>query len=67
MDSYAVSVSGSGIVLDTQALPSEMVFNEVANSLQNAGFDITSTMYVDVSVEVDEEIEGWNEYQIIRK
>lgn len=67
MNSYAISVSNSGTVLDTQAFPEEMVYNEVSGSLQRAGFNVSSSSPNNVIVDVDEQIENWNEYQIIPK
>ena len=67
MDSYAVSLNNNGIVLDTQAFPVEMVYNEVSGSLQRAGFNVSSASPNEVIVDVDEQIENWNDYQIIPK
>lgn len=65
MDSYAVSVNNNGIVLDTQAFPVDDVYNVVSESLQSAGFNISSASPNEVIVDVDEQIENWNDYQII--
>lgn len=67
MESYAISVNNSGIVLDTQAYPEEMVFNQISGSLQRAGYNVSSTSPNEVIVDVNEQIENWNEYQIIPK
>lgn len=67
MDSYAVSLNNNGIVLDTQAFPVEMVYKEVSGSLQRAGFNVSSASPNEVIVDVDEQIENWNDYQIIPK
>lgn len=65
MDSYAVSVNNNGIVLDTQEFPVEVVYMVVSGSLQRAGFNVSSASPNEVIVDVDEQIENWNDYQII--